>query len=33
MHRNDKSKFLLYIEPKKGEKLKEPINIFSVVNT
>ena len=26
MHRNDKSKYLLYIEPKKEEKLKEPIN-------
>lgn len=26
MHRNDKSKFLLYIEPKKEEKLIEPIN-------
>lgn len=26
MHRNDKSKFLLYIEPSKEEKLKEPIN-------
>ena len=26
MHRNDKSKYLLYIEPSKEEKLKEPIN-------
>lgn len=26
MHRNDKSKFLLYIEPKKEEKSKEPID-------
>jgi len=26
MHRNDKSRFLLYIEPKKEEKLKVPIN-------
>ena len=26
MHRDDKSKYLLYIEPKKEEKLKEPIN-------
>ena len=26
MHRNDKSKFLLYIEPPKEEKLRDPIN-------
>lgn len=26
MHRDDKSKYLLYIEPKKEDKLKEPIN-------
>jgi len=26
MHRNDTSKFLLYIEPKKEEKLRDPIN-------
>jgi len=26
MNRNDKSKYLLYIEPTKEEKLKEPIN-------
>ena len=26
MHRNDTSKFLLYIEPKKKEKLRDPIN-------
>lgn len=26
MNRDDKSKYLLYIEPKKEEKLKEPIN-------
>ena len=26
MHRNDKSKYLLYIEPKKEEKLTYPIN-------
>ena len=25
MHRNDDSVFLLYIEPKKEDKLKEPI--------
>lgn len=25
MHRDDKSKYLLYIEPKKGDKLNEPI--------
>lgn len=26
MHRNDKSRFLLYMEPNKEEKLKDPIN-------
>lgn len=26
MHRDDKSKYLLYIEPSKEDKLKEPIN-------
>jgi hypothetical protein len=26
MHRDDKSKYLLYLEPKKEDKLKEPIN-------
>jgi hypothetical protein len=26
MHREDNSKYLLYIEPKASEKLKEPIN-------
>jgi len=28
MHRNDKSKFLLYIEPNKNEKLEKPINDY-----